>query len=414
MSRHILILVENLSVPFDRRVWQEARALTAAGFTVTVICPVGAGQDRERETTIDGIRILRYPLRAATGGPLGYLFEYTQALFHTLRLAIRVRRHERVDVVQACNPPDLLFLVALALRPTGARFVFDHHDMFPEMFLSRFPGAGRILYWLTRIAERLTFASATAAISTNESYRRVAIERGKMPADRVVVVRSAPDIGRFVRRDPDDSLRRGKPHLLAYLGVMGACDGVDHAVRALALLRDEIGRDDFHCIFMGSGDRYDELVALAEQLGLADIAEFPGRVTDEFVQRCLSTADVCLSPDPLNPVNDVSTMNKVVEYMAMGRPMVSFELTEARVSAGSAAVYVRPNDGLAFARAIDELLNDPARRRQMGDAGYRRLTEELSWDISRRALVSFYEKLLGRPAAPTTGSTRSHRVRDHV
>lgn len=181
MSRHILILVENLSVPFDRRVWQEARALTAAGFTVTVICPVGAGQDRERETTIDGIRILRYPLRAATGGPLGYLFEYTQALFHTLRLAIRVRRHERVDVVQACNPPDLLFLVALALRPTGARFVFDHHDMFPEMFLSRFPGAGRILYWLTRIAERLTFASATAAISTNESYRRVAIERGRCP-----------------------------------------------------------------------------------------------------------------------------------------------------------------------------------------------------------------------------------------
>ena len=195
---------------------------------------------------------------------------------------------------------------------------------------------------------------------------------------------------------------------------MGACDGVDHAVRALALLRDEIGRDDFHCIFMGSGDRYDELVALAEQLGLADIAEFPGRVTDEFVQRCLSTADVCLSPDPLNPVNDVSTMNKVVEYMAMGRPMVSFELTEARVSAGSAAVYVRPNDDLAFARAIDELLNDPARRRQLGDAGYRRLTEELSWDVSRRALVSFYEKLLGGPAAPATGSTRSHRVRDHV
>jgi glycosyltransferase involved in cell wall biosynthesis len=395
MIRHILILVENLSVPFDRRVWQEARALTDAGFKVTVICPMGANQDREREAMIEGVRILRYPLPQATGGPIGYVREYSLALFHTLRLAIKVRRSGPVDIVHACNPPDLLFLIALALRPGGTRFVFDHHDMFPEMFLSRFPGAGRILYWLTRCAERLTFAAADAVISTNESYRRVAIERGKMAADRVVVVRSAPDLSRFIRREPDNSLRHGKPYLLAYLGVMGVCDGVDYAVRALRLLRDEIGRDDFHCIFMGAGDMFDELVALSEQLGVADIVEFPGRVTDEFVQRCLSTADVCLSPDPLNPVNDVSTMNKVVEYMAMGRPIVSFELVEARVSAGDAAVYVRPNDELAFAKAIDALLQDPEQRRQMGEFGYRRVAQDLSWEVSRRALVQFYEQLLG-------------------
>lgn len=401
MSRHILILVENLSVPFDRRVWQESRALTAAGFKVTVICPTGVNQDREREAVIEGVRILRYPLRPAGGGPIGYLREYTMALFHTLRLAIRVRRSERIDIVQACNPPDLLFLIALVLRPGGTRFVFDHHDMFPEMFLSRFPGGGRILYWLTRFAERLTFAAADAVISTNESYRRVAIERGKMAADRVVVVRSAPDLSRFVRRAPDDELRRGKTYLLAYLGVMGACDGVDHAVRALALLRNDIGRDDFHCIFMGAGDQLAELVSLSEELGISDVVEFPGRVSDEFVQRCLSTADLCLSPDPLNPVNDVSTMNKVVEYMAMGRPMVSFELTEARVSAGDAAVYVRPNDDLAFAEAIDALLRDPERRRRMGESGYRRVAAELSWDVSRRALVRFYEQLLGRQVPQT-------------
>lgn len=390
MRRHILILVENLSVPFDRRVWQESVALVGAGYQVTVICPTGAKQDREYEAVIDGVRILRYPLRAATKGPLGYLREYTLALWHTLRLAIKVRREGRIDIVHACNPPDLLFLIALVLRPGGTRFVFDHHDLVPELFVSRFPRGGKVLYRLTKFVERLTFAAADAVISTNESYRRVAIERGKMAADRVTVVRSAPDLSRFVRQEPDESLRRGKPYLLAYLGVMGPQDGVDYALRALQLLRDNVGREDVHCIFMGTGDAYDEMVALSNELGLTDMVEFPGRVPDEFVQRCLSTADVCLSPDPLNPLNDVSTMNKVVEYMAMGRPLVSFDLVEARVSAADAAVYVPANDEFAFATAIDVLLRDPERRRQMGEWGRNRVEQELSWEVSRRALVGFY------------------------
>jgi glycosyltransferase involved in cell wall biosynthesis len=411
MKRHILILVENLSVPFDRRVWQEARALTDAGFKTTVICPTGAKQDCEREALIEGIRILRYPLRAAIGGPIGYISEYLLALFHTLRLAIKVRREGRVDIVHACNPPDLLFLIALVLRPFGTRFVFDHHDLGPEMYLSRFPNGGRILYWMTRLVERLTFAAADAVISTNESYRRIAIERGKVAADRVVVVRSAPDLSRFTPQKPDNGLRRGKPYLLAYLGVMGPSDGVDYAVRALQLLRDEIGRDDFHCIMMGAGDTYDEQVALSEELGLTDFVEFPGRVTDEFLQRCLSTADVCLAPDPLNPLNNLSTMNKVVEYMAMARPMVSFDLVEARVSAGDAAEYVQPNDELAFAKAIDALLRDPERRRQMGESGYLRVAQDLSWDVSRRKLVRFYRELLGVDGAESAvRSTNAARL----
>ena len=394
MRPHILILVENLSVPADRRVWQESRALVDAGFAATVICPTGTNHDREREAVIEGVHILRYPLHTATGGLLGYLREYTVALWHTLRLAIKVRRAGRIDIVHACNPPDLLFLIALALRPGGTRFVFDHHDLMPELFASRFPGSGRIFYWLTRCAERLTFAAADAVISTNENYRRVAIERGKMAADRVVVVRSAPDLSRFVEREPDGSLRRGKPYLLAYLGVMGPQDGVDYALRAVQLLRDEIGRDDIHCVFMGAGDELDEMVTLSEQLGIADIVDFPGWAGDELIQRCLSTADVCLSPDPLTPFNDVSTMNKVVEYMAMGRPVVSFDLVETRVSAGDAAVYVQANDELAFAKAIDALLQDPERRRQMGELGRRRVEQELSWEVSRRTLVRFYEQLL--------------------
>jgi glycosyltransferase involved in cell wall biosynthesis len=392
--QHILILVENLSVPFDRRVWQESSALVDAGFDVTVICPSGTIGDRRPETVIDGVRILRYQLRAATRGPLGYLREYGLALWHTLRLAVRVRREGPVDAVHACNPPDLLFLVALVLRAGGARFVFDHHDLVPELFLSRFPGRSSIFYWLTRFLERVTFAAADAVISTNESYRRVAIERGRVNPVNIAVVRSAPDLSRFVPQEPDEVLRRGKRYLLAYLGVMGPQDGVDYALRSLRVLRYDIGRDDFHCVFMGSGDVYDDMVKLSAELGLADCAEFPGRVSDEVVQRCLSTADVCLSPDPINPLNDLSTMNKVIEYMAMGRPIVSFDLHEARVSAGEAAVYVPDNDESAFARAIDAMLDDPLRRRRMGEFGRNRVTSELSWDTSARNLVSFYDGLL--------------------
>ncbi|OBK74412.1 glycosyltransferase family 4 protein [Mycobacterium sp. 1274761.0] len=399
MNRHILVLVENLSVPFDRRVWQESRALADAGYRVTVICPQGTNQDTEREVTIEGVHILRYPLRAAEGGPFGYLREYSVALWHSIRLALRVRRNSRIDVVHSCNPPDLFFIVAVVLRLLdGTRSVFDQHDLVPELFLSRFSSGGKVLYWLTRLLERLTFFCADAVISTNESYRRVAIERGKIPPDRVSVVRSAPDLTRFIQREPDPALRNGQRYLGAYLGVMGPQDGVDYALRAIAKLRHEIGRQDTHFIFMGAGDAFTEMVALAEDLGISDIVEFTGRVPDEFVQRCLSTADVCLSPDPKNPLNDVSTMNKVVEYMAMARPLVSFDLVEARVSAGEAAVYAPANDEGAFAVKIDELLDDPEGRAEMGRIGRKRVEDELSWDTSRQHLLRFYDRLLPRGA----------------
>lgn len=394
---HVLILVENLSVPFDRRVSQESRALVEAGFKVTVICPQGTKVDNEPEVVLDGVRILRYPLRAATKGPMEYPREYAVALWHTLRLALRVRRQGRVHAVQACNPPDLLFLVALALRPLGAKFVFDHHDLVPELFLSRFASRRGVLYWVARVLERMTFGLADGVISTNESYRDVAIARGKVDPERIAVVRSGPDLDRFVRREPDAELRRGKEHLLGYLGVMGPQDGVDYALRAVAALRD-LGRDDVHCIFMGGGDALEDMRALSAELGLDDLVEFPGRVPDEFVQRCLSTATVCLSPDPNNPLNNVSTMNKVVEYMAMGRPVVSFDLREARVSAAGAAVYVPDDDVAGFASEIDRLLDDPALRESMGAQGRDRVERVLSWNESRRRLVAFYDGLLGVPA----------------
>ncbi|MEV0830806.1 glycosyltransferase family 4 protein [Nonomuraea rubra] len=391
-ARRALILVENLSVPLDRRVWQECTALRQAGWEVHVICPKGAKQDTEAEVVLDGVHIHRYPLRAATGGPIGFLQEYGSALWHTFRLA---RRLGRFDVVHGCNPPDLFFLVALAMRRRGTRFVFDQHDLVPELYLSRF-GRGRdLLYRGVLLAERLTYRAAHVVIATNESYRQIALTRGGKRPDDVFVVRSAPVVERFHQVPPDESVRRGKPYLLCYLGVMGPQDGVDYALRSLAKLRDEHGRTDWHAVFVGGGDTFDAMVALSRELGLGDCVEFTGRIPDEDLMRYLSTADVCLSPDPLNPLNDVSTMNKVMEYMAMSRPIVSFELREARVSAGEAALYAPANDESEFAKLIVRLLDDPDERRRMGELGRERVAGPLSWEHSKTALLAAYEAAVG-------------------
>ncbi|MFJ8471088.1 glycosyltransferase family 4 protein [Kitasatospora sp. NPDC094011] len=386
-TRRALILVENLSVPFDRRVWQECTTLRDAGWTVDVICPQGTKRDTEPEAVIDGVRIHRYPLRAATGGPAGYLQEYGSALWHTVRLA---RKVGPVDVVHACNPPDLLFLPALWLKRRGARFVFDQHDLVPELYLSRFDRGEDLLYRAVCALERRTYRAADVVLATNESYRDVALRRGGKRPEDVFVVRSAPDTERFKPVPAEPELKRGKPHLLCYLGVMGPQDGVDYALRALAKLRDEVGRTDWHAVFVGGGDTFDAMVELSRTLGLAEQVEFTGRVPDADLVRYLSSADVCLSPDPRNPLNDVSTMNKVLEYMVMGRPIVSFDLREARVSAGDAAVYAPANDESAFARLVAELLDDPEKRALMGKVGQERINGPLAWRNSQRSLLAAY------------------------
>jgi glycosyltransferase involved in cell wall biosynthesis len=409
LAGNALILVENLSVPFDRRVWQECLALRADGWAVHVICPQGTSRDTEPYAEIDGVRIHRYPLRAAVGGPLGYLQEYASALWHTYRLG---RRIGPVDVVHACNPPDLFFLIARRFKRTGARFVFDQHDLVPELYLSRFARGEDFLYRAVCWLEKQTYRAADVVISTNESYRTAALTRGGKEPGQVFVVRSAPTVDRFRQVPADESIRRDKQYLLCYLGVMGPQDGVDYALRALAKLRDEQGRTDWHAVFMGGGDTYDAMVALAGELGLTDCVEFTGRIPDDDLLRYLSTADVCLSPDPLNPLNDVSTMNKIMEYMAMARPIVSFELKEARVSAGEAAVYAPANDESAFAALIAELLDDPAERKRMGEIGRQRVSGALSWEHSRAALLRAYRAAGARPGpAPSIPRQRGTATR---
>ncbi|MEU1047695.1 glycosyltransferase family 4 protein [Streptomyces sp. NPDC005897] len=404
-GRRALILVENLSVPFDRRVWQECTTLRDAGWEVHVICPRGTKRDTEREAVVDGVRIHRYPLRAATGGPAGYLREYGAALWHTFRLA---RGVGPVDVVHACNPPDLLFLPALWLKRRGARFVFDQHDLIPELYLSRFGRGKDLLYRAVCALERLTYRAADIVLATNESYKDVAIRRGGRRPDDVFVVRSAPATDRFRPVPAEPDLKRGKPHLLCYLGVMGPQDGVDYALRALAKLRDEVGRTDWHAVFVGSGDAFDAMVELSRSLGLGEQVQFTGRIPDADLVRYLSTADVCLSPDPRNPLNDVSTMNKVLEYMAMGRPMVSFDLREARVSAGDAALYAPANDEAEFARLVARLLDDPDERARMGKIGQERVNGELSWRNSQTALLAAYAAACrDRPPVSAGGAGRA-------
>ncbi|MFC9675768.1 glycosyltransferase family 4 protein [Streptomyces sp. NPDC056949] len=399
-NRRALILVENLSVPFDRRVWQECTTLRDAGWTVDVICPRGEKRDTEPEAVIDGVRIHRYPLRAATGGPAGYLREYGSALWHTARLA---RKVGPVDVVHACNPPDLLFLPALWLKRRGARFVFDQHDLVPELYLSRFGRGEDLLYRAVCALERRTYRAADVVLATNESYRDVAMSRGGQRPEDVFVVRSAPAVDRFQPVPPEPELKRGKAHLLCYLGVMGPQDGVDYALRALAKLRDEFGRTDWHAVFVGAGDAFDAMVELSQRLGLSEQVQFTGRIPDAELVRYLSTADVCLSPDPRNPLNDVSTMNKVLEYMAMGRPIVSFDLKEARVSAGEAAVYAPANDESEFAELITLLMDDPEKRARMGKIGQERVSGPLSWRNSQASLLAAYARACGGRAPVSAG-----------
>lgn len=390
----VLILLQNEPVPSDRHVWNECRALVRAGYEVSVICPTGEDRDRELAEQREGVSIHRYEPRRAQDGVFAYLLEYASALWQIARLARRLARERRFDVVHACSPPDFLLLAALPLRRQGTRFIFDHHDLTPELYRSRFDGVtAALVYPLTLAAEQVAFRLADVVLSVNDSYREVAIRRGRRRPQDVVVVRTGPDLDRFAPVAPDPSLRRGREHLLAYVGVMGPQDGVDHALRALALLRER--RADWHAVFMGDGSALGDMRRLASELGLADVVEFTGWVEHDTISRVLSTCDVCLAPDPKSPLNDLSSMVKLSEYMAMSRPIVSYDLAESRVAAAGAAVFAQADDEAGFANSIDELLGDAGLRRELGRAGRARAEQVLAWEHQERALLGAYERALG-------------------
>ncbi|KGN40614.1 glycosyltransferase family 4 protein [Knoellia aerolata] len=391
----VVIIVQNLPVPFDRRVWLECQSLVGQGYDVTVVCPQGEGTGPSQ--VVDGVRILAYPPYAPGGGAAGYVLEYAWSFLATARLVGTARRSGRFDVLQACNPPDIFWPIARWLRGRdGTRFVFDHHDLCPELYLSRFGDDAGAAYRGLLFLERQTFRTADRVTSTNESYAAIATSRGGKDPRHVRVVRTGPDPERLRRQEPAPHHRRGRPHLVAYLGVMGPQDGVDLALAAADVIVNEMGRDDIAFTFMGSGDCHGDLVRRRDELGLTAVVDLPGRVPDAFVAEVLSTADVGLSPDPLNPLNDVSTMNKTMEYMAFGLPVVAFDLAETRVSAADAARYVRPNDVVEYARAVVALVDDPAARAQMGRLGRERVEQHLAWEHQRQGYLRVFDELVGR------------------
>jgi glycosyltransferase involved in cell wall biosynthesis len=405
-ARRVLFISENAPFPADRRVLNEARTAVAAGWDVVVVCAQGDGRDDAPYELRERIEIHRFPLAPSAGGPLGYVREYAQALWRIRSIVRRLARTRHFDVVHACNPPDFLALAARSLRRKGTRFVFDHHDLVPELYRSRFGGTGPV-YRIAVALERIAFRMADVVISTNESYRRIAIGRGGAAPEKVFVVRNGPDLERFRPAAPDASLRRGREHLIAYLGIMGPQDGIDHALRALGWLGAR--RDDWHAIFVGEGEVLDDMRALAARLGIADRVEFAGWRYDDDIRSILSSADVCLAPDPPSPLNDVSTMIKIPEYMAMGRAIASYDLAESRVSAGEAAGYAAAGDPDALGRCVDELLDDPDRRARMGSIGRERVERELAWHHSERALLAAYDRALaaGEASLPVRGLAAS-------
>ena len=390
----VLIIVQNLPVPFDRRVWLECQALLGDGYQVAVVCPKGDGDPSYQ--VIETVELYKYRPYAPGGSKIGFITEYAYSFLATAWLTFKARRSGRFAVLQACNPPDIFWPIALALRVLDrTRFIFDHHDLCPELYESRFPDGPRLPYRMLRALERRTHRTADHVISTNDSYREVAVTRsGKRAAD-VTIVRTGPDPQRLRRGEPHPELRRGRRFLAAYIGVMGPQDGVDIVVRAADIVINKLGRNDIAFTVMGSGDCLEDLKTLRDELGLAEHVEFTGRVPDETVTRVLSTADVGLSPDPKNPLNDLSTMNKSMEYMSYELPVIAFDLRETRVSCADAGVYVAPNDVYQYAQAIIALMDDEPTRAELGKLGRERVEQELAWSHQERAYLGVYERLLG-------------------
>ena len=390
--RRVLILVENLPSPFDRRVWQEATTLRANGYGVSIICPTGQGCEKRYEE-IDGITIYRYELPVEAEGARGYAVEYSAALWHSFRLAWKVRREQGFDAIHACNPPDLFFLIGGFFKLfSRTRFLFDHHDINPELYEAKF--GRRDFFWRLMVGlERWTFRTADVSIATNESYRKIAIERGGMDPEGVFVVRSGPKLDRLRILPPVEELKRGRKHLVGYVGVMGKQEGIDLLLMSAQHIIREMRRRDVHFGLVGGGTSLDEMKQLAEDLGIADFVTFTGRIPDQELLEMLNTADVCVNPDVANEMNDKSTMNKIMEYMALGKPIVQFDLTEGRFSAGEASLYAAANDPVDMAIKIIELLDDPQKRQRMGDYGRKRVINELEWKYEAPKLLAAYERL---------------------
>jgi len=392
-NNHILMLLENNPYPEDTRVRKEAQTLTEAGYRVTVICPRQAGQNLHE--VVNGVTAYRYPAPPEAERSLGYLWEYGYSLIATFILSLYLFWRHPFQVIHAHNPPDLFVFLALFYKPFGVKFVFDHHDLSPENYYARFRDGGKpFVYRLLVWCERLSCRLADHVIATNQSYKAIEMERSGVPENRITIVRNGPDLTRVRPVTPDAALRQKAATLIGFVGAMGPQDGLDYLLRALHHLVTDRQRTDFYCVLMGNGSEWQRLHDQAAALGIAEHVWFVGWVGADDLCRYLSTVDICVSADPHNAYNDRSTMIKLMEYMALSKPIVAFDLTEHRRTAGDAALYVPGNDEFAYAQALAVLMDDPARRRAMGQCGRQRIETALEWRYSAVALREAYSRVL--------------------
>jgi len=393
----VLILLENNSFPADERVRLEAKALTEGGYKVAVICPKGRSYDTKSYEMLNDVAVYRYTPWEFGTSFLSYSVEYLKAIISATFLCAIVYVREGFDVVHLCNPPDLLFLVALPYRCLGKKVIFDHHDLSPELYLTKKQnGTKCAIYKLMMLFEKLSLKTANVVISTNESYRNVAVSRGKVPEENVFVVRNGPDMSRIKKVEPNPRLKGDKRHLIFYVGIMGKQDGIDYLLRSIHILVHIHRRDDFHVLLVGSGSELEKLKSYAHELQIDDVVTFTGHIPDAEYIQALSTADVCTCPDPKTPLNNVCTMIKTMEYMAAGKSIVAYDLRETRVSAGDAALYATPNDEESFGNKIAELLDSPDLRKKLGKIGEDRIHNKLSWEHSKKDLYAAYSRALNK------------------
>jgi glycosyltransferase involved in cell wall biosynthesis len=394
VKKKILIIVENLPVPFDGRVWKEACALRAGGYEVTVLSPRGKGYARNHEV-VEGVHIFRHPMPEEGNSPSGYLWEYGCALFWEFLYTWWIFLARGFQVIQGCNPPDNIFMVALPFRLFGVKYIFDHHDANPELYHSKYERKD-FLYKVQVWLEKLTYRFSDVVMATNESYKKLAIARGGLDPQDVFVVRNGPDLATFKPAPPNPALKYGKPYLVGYVGTMSAQEGLDMLLD-VALQFKSKGRRDVHFTCVGGGPGLAGLRLMVKEKDLEDTINFTGRVPDKELLEVLSTADVCVNPDKPCEMNDMSTMIKVMEYMALSKPIVQFDLREGRFSAAEASLYASDHDLVGdFAAKILWLLEHPEERKRMGEFGRRRVEKDLAWEFSVENLLAAYKRAFAK------------------
>jgi glycosyltransferase involved in cell wall biosynthesis len=401
-SRSCVIVVENLPVPLDRRVWQEAQALTRAGWTVSVICPATADFPKRYEV-IEDIAVYRHALPFEARGALAYFVEYSAALFHQFRLLIKVHRERGFSIIQACNPPDLIFLPALPFKLMGTRFIFDQHDVAPELFIVKF-GAKGLLYRALMFFERMSYAMADHVITANATFKDIAVSRGGKAPSKVEVVYGVPDRKRIHRVEPEPGLHGGRKFVLGYLGIINEQDGVDHLVRAVVHLVKVRGFRDFRAVVVGSGPALEKVRALTRSLGVEDFLAFPGYLNGESLLANISAFDIGVIPDPLNEANDLMSMNKVFEYCALGIPTACYPLKETKRLLGEAGVYAPSLDPAGLAEACLSLMQDESLRARSAAAAAKLSAKSFLWENEARKYVATYERVLSPQAACGRGT----------